>query len=127
MAHCRVLFVGTINNLDQIYANCSDSSSESKAELAFGYDYLKEYSKKVLLGELNNNSSISYNPNDYEFTKKDLELYDKYIIKRQYDDCFDIRDNTSNHYINALNKADIDVFFSTLPDDAHFFLCDGHL
>lgn len=127
MVHCRVLFVGTINNLDQIYANCPDSSSESEAELAFGYDYLEEYPKKVLLGESYNNSSISNNPNDYEFTKKDLELYDKYIIKRQYYDCFDIRDNTPNHYINALNKADIDVFFSTLPDDTHFFLCDGHL
>ena len=45
MAHCRVLFVGTINNLDQIYANCSDSSSESKAELVI----LKELRKKMLL------------------------------------------------------------------------------
>ena len=34
--------IGTRENLQKIYDNVGDSSSESKAELAFDYDYLDD-------------------------------------------------------------------------------------
>ena len=49
MGHVAVLFIGKKSDLDYIYENeTSDSSSESSAEQAFGYDYLNEerYEKK---------------------------------------------------------------------------------
>ena len=42
MAHNRLLFVGSISNLNKIYADCPDSSSESAAEMAFGADWISE-------------------------------------------------------------------------------------
>lgn len=51
MAHYEVLMVGTEANLMQIYADCPDSSSETKAEMAFAYDYLRPISKNELLGK----------------------------------------------------------------------------
>lgn len=51
MAHYDVLMIGTEANLMQIYADCSDSSSETKAEMAFAYDYLCPISKNELLGK----------------------------------------------------------------------------
>lgn len=38
MSHKRPLFVGGRDNLQKIYDNCLDSSSESSAEMAFGAD-----------------------------------------------------------------------------------------
>lgn len=40
MAHCRLLFVGTKDNMEAIFENCSDSSSESSADMTFGCDYI---------------------------------------------------------------------------------------
>lgn len=51
MAHYDVLMIGTEANLMQIYADCPDSSSETKAEMAFAYDYLCPTSKNELLGK----------------------------------------------------------------------------
>lgn len=51
MAHYNVLMVGTEANLMQIYADCPDSSSETKAEMAFTYDYFCPLSKNELLGK----------------------------------------------------------------------------
>lgn len=43
MSHVLVTMIGTHDDLDWIYENqCHDSSSESAAEQAFGYDYLSE-------------------------------------------------------------------------------------
>lgn len=123
MAHYNVLMVGTEANLMQIYADCSDSSSETKAEMAFAYDYLCPLSKNELLGK----NIKKYDSEDYEFTKEDQELYNEIVQGRMFSDCFDIRDNTSNHRITELNDGDFNKFFEDLPDDAHFFLCIGHL
>lgn len=123
--HCKVLFVGTEMNLRQIYADCPDSSSETNAEMAFSYDWLSPYSREELLNKGVHASPIEYK--DCEFTKEDTELYDKFILGRYFYDCFDIRDNTSNHRISELSDEDIDNFFKSLPEETHFFVCDGHL
>lgn len=123
MSHYNVLMVGTEANLMQIYADCSDSSSETKAEMAFAYDYLCPLGKNFLLGK---NTRV-YNSEDCEFTKEDTELYNEIVQGRMFNDCFDIRDNTSNHRITELNDGDFNKFFDDLPKDTHFFLCCGHL
>lgn len=96
MSHCRVLFVGTIKNLNQIFADCPDSSSESRAEIAFAYDYLTVYTKNELLRKQPYHKSLYPNEDECEFSKTDSELYDKIILKKQYYDCFDIRDRKRN-------------------------------
>lgn len=129
MSHCRVLFVGTIKNLNQIFADCPDSSSESCAEIAFAYDYLTVYTKNELLRKQPYHKSLHPNEDECEFSKTDSELYDKIILKKQYYDCFDIRDNTPNHNLEweLKTEKEIESFFENLPDNTHFFVCDGHL
>lgn len=123
MAHYDVLMIGTEANLMQIYADCLDSSSETKAEMAFAYDYLCPISKNKLLGK----GIKKYDSEDYEFTKEDTELYNKIVQGGMFNDCFDIRDNTFNHRIMELDGRDFDKFFEDLSKDTHFFLCDGYL
>lgn len=38
MAHYRILMVGSPDDVQRIYDTLSDSSSESAAEMAFGFD-----------------------------------------------------------------------------------------
>lgn len=129
MSHCRVLFVGTIKNLNQIFADCPDSSSESRAEIAFAYDYLTVYTKNELLRKQPYHKSLYPNEDECEFSKTDSELYDKIILKKQYYDCFDIRDNTPNHNLEweLKTEKESESFFENLPNNTHFFVCDGHL
>ena len=129
MSHYRVLFVGTIKNLNQIFADCPDSSSESCAEIAFAYDYLTVSTKNELLRKQPYHKSLYPNEDECEFSKTDSKLYDKIILKKQYYDCFDIRDNTPNHNLEweLKTEKEIESFFESLPDNTHFFVCDGHL
>lgn len=129
MSHYRVLFIGTIENLNQIFADCSDSSSESSAEMAFAYDSLTVYTKNELLGKEPYHKSLYPNEDECEFTKADTELYDKIVLKKQYHDCFDIRDNTSDHALEweLKTEKEIESFFENLSNNTHFFVCDGHL
>ena len=129
MSHCKVLFVGTIENLNQIFADCPDSSSEPCAEMAFSYDYLTVYTKNELLGKQPYHKSLYPNEDEYEFTKNDTELYDEIVKKKLYYDCFDIRDNTPNHNLEweLKTEKEIESFFKSLPNNTHFFVCDGHL
>lgn len=129
MSHCRVLFVGTISNLDQIFENCPDSSSESCAEMAFAYDSLTVCTKNELLRKEPYYKSLYPNEDECEFSKVDSELYDKIVLKKQYYDCFDIRDNTPNHNLEweLKTEKEIESFFENLPNNTHFFVCDGHL
>lgn len=129
MSHCRVLFIGTISNLDKIYADCPDSSSESEAEMAFGYDYLTEIPKDIFLGKKDIHGYFFHDAEACEFTKKDIDLYNKIVIGKLYNDCFDIRDNTSNHRLDweLDTEEEIEEFFKNLPEDTHFFVCSGHL
>lgn len=86
------------------------------AEMAFAYDYLCPLSKNELLGK----GIKKYDSKDYEFTKEDTELYNKIVQGRMFNDCFDIRDNTSNYRITELNDGDFNKFFEDLPKDTHF-------
>ena len=129
MSHCRVLFVGTIENLNQIFADCPDSSSETCAEMTFAYDYLTVCTKNELLRKEPHHNSLYPNEGECEFSKADSELYDKIVQKKQYYDCFDIRDNTPNNNLKweLKTEKEIESFFESLPDNTHFFVCDGHL
>lgn len=129
MSHCRVLFVGTISNLFRIFENCPDCLYESPSEIAFSYDSLTVYTKNELLRKQPYHKSLYPNEDECEFSKTDSELYDKIVLKKQYYDCFDIRDNTPNHNLEweLKTEKEIESFFENLPNNTHFFVCDGHL
>lgn len=43
MAHCRLLFVGVRDALQKIFDSAPDSSSETKAEMTIGADWIADY------------------------------------------------------------------------------------
>lgn len=127
MTHIRLLFVGSIINLDKIYADCPDSSSESAAEMAFGADWINEE---------------RYGG---EFTKDNKEQYNKIFNKEYWGYCFDIRDTKRygdyccvNNLpwekeegpdffeIESRNKDRCIEHIKQLPDDTVFFFADSH-
>lgn len=73
--------------------------------------------------------SLHPNEGECEFSKADSELYDQIVQKKQYHDCFDIRDNTPNHNLKweLKTEKETESFFEDLPNNTHFFVCDGHL
>ena len=139
MAHCRLLFVGGRTNLQKIFDDAPDSSSESTAEMTIGadwiadYDFISEEEKK--LGWTTDNFTKISNP----------ELYQE-VIKGQWYDCYDVRD--PNHYgsFDCLNCPDFEPYIEgcnwieieernkirtievikRLPDDTIFFFADSH-
>ena len=136
MAHCRLLFVGKVENIHRIYADCPDSSSESAAEMAFGADYICEYREGY-------ERQSSWNTP--EFTKANKEYYQD-IIDGQFMYCFDIR-NTENYgdygWINIpsemeeeaapdlyekeeRNKQRIINHIKGLPNETIFWFADSH-
>lgn len=123
MAHNRLLFVGSISNLDKIYADCPDSSSESAAEMAFGADWISE---------------------EEEFTKDHKEYFGQ-ILNKRWIYCFDIRDTKrfgdyccvnnlpwekeegpNSFEIENRNKDLCIESIKQLPDDTVFFFADSH-
>ena len=75
MAHCRVLFVGTIENLFHIFEDCPDSLCESPSEIAFSYDYLTVYTKKDLLeNPPRHHESLYQEQDECEFTNDDIPV-----------------------------------------------------
>lgn len=123
MAHNRLLFVGSISNLDKIYADCPDSSSESAAEMAFGADWISE---------------------EEEFTKDHKEYFGQ-ILNKIWIYCFDIRDTKrfgdyccvnnlpwekeegpNPFEIENRNKDLCIESIKQLPDDTVFFFADSH-
>ena len=137
MAHCLLLFVGTHKNLQEIFDNCPDSSSESAAEMAMGADWINENDEYKGSGE---------------FTKFTKETKGKWhlnyedVINGNWYACFDIRN--IHHYgdfgwINMpkqmkkcegkdwnenekYNKSLICKALKELPDDTVFFFADSH-
>ena len=74
MSHCRVLFVGTIENMFHIFEDCPDLLCESPSEIAFSYDYLTVYTKKELLGNLPHHPEYLYpEKENNKITKKEKE------------------------------------------------------
>lgn len=123
MAHNRLLFVGSISNLDKIYADCPDSSSETAAEIAFGADWISE---------------------EEEFTKDHKEYFSQ-ILNKRWTYCFDIRDTKrfgdyccvnnlpwekeegpNSLEIENRNKDLCVESIKQLPDDTVFFFADSH-
>lgn len=139
MAHCLLLFVGTHQNLQDIYDGCPDSSSESAAEMAFGADYIDEFDKSWGSGEFTK---------DTKETKGTCHLNYSDVVSGNWYDCYDIRD--PNHYgdfgwINIpeqmeemvddafdwrgrikRNNAKVIEALKNLPDDTVFFFADSH-
>ena len=130
MAHYRVIMIGTRDNLQKIYDNVGDSSSESEAELAFGYDYLDDnvdFHMQV----------CDYNSIPLKWTKKDIEYK---ILLNEIKDCDEVLDiidircapdfiNVNFDCINKKNKTKEEIleWFDNQPFDMEFFVCDGHL
>ena len=137
MAHCRLLFVGGMENLDKIFENCPDSSSESTAEITIGADWIADYR---WLSEEERKKGWTTN----NFTKADIELYQQ-VVEGLWYECFDIRN--PKHYGNfaCLNCSDYETYNSAdwrereirnkkktieaiknLPDDTLFHFADSH-
>lgn len=103
MSHCRLLFVGGRDNLQKIFNDAPDSSSETAAEMTIGadwvtdYDWISEEEKKI--GRTTDNFTKKSNP----------ELYQD-IINGYWYECYDVRD--PNHYgsFDCLNCPDFEPY-----------------
>ena len=102
MAHCRLLFVGGRKNLQKIFDNAPDSSSESAAELTIGADWVSDYD--WISDEEKENNWTTDN-----FTKENEELY-KQVIDGLWYECYDVRD--PNHYgsFDCINCPDFEPY-----------------
>lgn len=132
MAHYKVIMIGTRDNLQKIYDSVGYSSTETSAELAFGYDYLDDnvdfYSFR---------KSRAFNSVELKWTKKDAEykhLLDEIKDPIRCPDIIDIRCapdfiNIQFDRINKKNKTKEEIleWFDNQPSDMEFFVCDGHL
>lgn len=103
MAHCRLLFVGGRNNLQQIFNNAPDSSSKSAAELTIGADWVEDYDWLT-----NKEKELNKWTTD-DFTKENKELYQQVLDGLWYD-CYDVRD--PNHYgsFDCINCPDFEPY-----------------
>lgn len=137
MAHCRLLFVGGRANLDKIFDNAPDSSSESAAELTIGADWVEDYdwlSKEEKEREWTTE----------DFTKSNSKLYQE-VINGLWYDCYDIRDVNNYGSFDCLNCPDFEPYdgtydydrekrnkertiemLKTLPDNTLFHFADSH-
>ena len=137
MAHCLLLFVGTQNNLQEIFDNTSDSSSESAAEMTIGADWVNWDDSAWGSGEFTKFTTE---------TNGTCHLNYKDAINGMWYECYDVRD--PNHYgsFDCLNCADFEPYvedgnllerekrnkervieaIKKLPDDTVFFFADSH-
>lgn len=138
MAHCRLLFVGGRANLQKIYDDAPDSSSESAAEMTIGadwvadYDFISEEQKK--LGRTTDNFTKESNP----------ELYQE-IISGNWYACYDVRNTKHYGSFDCINCSDFEQcngidwrekekrnkirvieVIKTLPADTLFHFADSH-
>lgn len=107
MAYCRLLFVGGRANLQKIFDDAPDSSSETAAELTIGadwvtdYDYISEEEKKT--GWTTDN-----------FTKiSNSELYQE-VIDGYWYECYDIRNTKHYGSFDCINCPDFEPY---VPDN----------
>lgn len=138
MAHCRLLFVGGRSNLQKIFDDAPDSSSESAAEMTIGadwiadYDFISEEDKK--LGKTTDDFTKETNP----------ELYQE-IINGHWNACYDVRNTKHYGSFDCINCTDFEPcdgidwkekekrnkfrtieFIKTLPADTLFHFADSH-
>lgn len=137
MAHCRLLFVGGRANLQKIFDNAPDSSSESTAELTIGADWVTDYD---WLDDKEKKRGWTTD----DFTKQNKELYEE-VISGQWVDCYDIRDPNRYGSFDCMNCPDFEPYDGTyskdreernkarvitvlkqLPDDTLFHFANSH-
>ena len=101
MAHCLLLFVGTQNNLQEIFNNTPDSSSESAAEMTIGADWVNWNDEYEGSGEFTKFTKE---------TKGKLHLNYEDVIRGNWYDCYDVRN--PNHYgsFDCLNCPDFEPY-----------------
>lgn len=129
MSHCLILMIGKIENLDKIYADCQDSSSETDAEMTFGYDYCSPYNI------LSNKSAITIENEDKCMFTKNSKIFTDYVLNGYFYDVWDIRKNDCDHLIfNGCIRKNREealentyTFLKNLPDDTTFFYCEARL
>ena len=137
MAHCCLLFVGTFQNLQDIYDDCPDSSSESAAEMSIGADWINEYDDYRGSGEFTKFTKE---------TKGKSHLNYEDVIAGNWYECYDIRDRNNYGSFDCLNCPDFEPYVADgnllerekrnkeraiealkkLPDDTVFFFADSH-
>lgn len=137
MAHLRLLFVGSRKNLQDIYDNAPDSSSETKAEMTIGADWIADYD---WMDEEEKDKGWTTD----DFTKENERLY-KDIINGLFAYCFDIRDPNRYGDFACINCDDYEEYNSNdwrgreernkkrtieaikkLPDDTVFHFAESH-
>ena len=136
MAHCRLLFVGGRDALQKVYDTAPDSSSETKAEMTIGADWVTDYDW------LDDDEKKSGWTTD-DFTKENKELYQQILDNRWYA-CFDVRNPEKYGDFGWINMPDqmeescrggdsedrnhekIIEAIKQLPDDTLFHFADSH-
>ena len=136
MAHCRLLFVGGRDALQKVYDTADDSSSESKAELTIGADYIVDY-------DWISDEEKKRGRTTKDFTKENTELYQQ-ILDDYWYACFDVRDpqrygdfgwvnipeqmkqSSRSGDAEAENHRKIIEVIKQLPDDTLFHFADSH-
>ena len=139
MSHCRLLFVGGRANLQKIFDDAPDSSSESAAEMTIGADWIADYN---WISEEEKKKGRTTD----DFTKvSNPELYQE-VIEGWWYACYDVRD--PNHYgsFDCLNCPDFEPYVAdihweerekrnkiraievlkTLPKDTLFHFAESH-
>lgn len=131
MAHCRLLFVGGRDALQKVYDTADDSSSETKAELTIGADWVSDY-------DWLDDEEKKRGWTTDDFTKENKELYQQ-IIDNCWYACFDVRNperygdfgwvNIPEQMIQddeKVNHQKIIEAIKQLPDDTLFHFADSH-
>ena len=137
MAHCKLLFVGTQDNLQEIFNNTPDSSSESAAEMTIGADWIDWEDEVWGSGEFTKSTKE---------TRGTCHLNYKDAIEGNWYECYDIRN--PNHYgsFDCINCPDFEPYIDDkhwkerevrnkvrtieaikkLPDNTVFFFANSH-
>ena len=138
MAHCRLLFVGGKANLQKIFDDAPDSSSESAAEMTIGADWIADYDliseEQKKLGRTTDN-----------FTKESNSKLYQEIINGCWYACYDVRNIKHYGSFDCINCSDFEhcngidwrekekrnkirsiEVIKTLPTDTLFHFADSH-
>jgi len=137
MAHCRLLFVGGRDALQKVYDTADDSSSESKAELTIGADWISDWD---WLSE--DEEKAGWTTDD--FTKESNPKLYQEILDNRWWACFDVRDPNCYGDFCCINCPDYETghwmsrekekrnnqrtieAIKKLPDDTLFHFADSH-
>lgn len=103
MAHCRLLFIGGRDNLQKIFDNAPDSSSETAAEMTIGADWVADYD---WISE--EEKAAGWTTDD--FTKDSNPKLYKEVLLGQWYHCYDIRDTAHYGSFACINCPDFEPY-----------------